>query len=97
MNTREHESRYGTKQYPFEVDSSWYQAKTDILSFEPEELFGTKLHALIQRRKNRNLFDLHGGLRQLSLDPGKLIASSSITWRWMDDIALLLPGRHPVR
>ncbi|MDY6799319.1 MAG: nucleotidyl transferase AbiEii/AbiGii toxin family protein [Pseudomonadota bacterium] len=74
INTREHESLYGIKQYPFEVDSRWHRAKTDISSFEPEELFGTKLRALLQRRKNRDLFDLHEGLRQLSMDPDKLIA-----------------------
>lgn len=74
INTREHESLYGIKPYPFEIDSSWHQAKTEILSFEPEELFGTKLRALLQRRKNRDLFDLHEGLKQLSMDSGKLIA-----------------------
>jgi predicted nucleotidyltransferase component of viral defense system len=74
INTREHESRYGIKQYPFEIDSRWHQAKTGIASFEPEELFGTKLRALLQRRKNRDLFDLHEGLRQLSMDTEKLIA-----------------------
>jgi predicted nucleotidyltransferase component of viral defense system len=74
INTREHEILYGIKPYPFEVDSSWYKAKTDIVSFEPEELFGTKLRALLQRRKNRDLFDLYEGLRQLSIDSGKLIA-----------------------
>lgn len=75
INTREHESLFDTKQYPFEVDCSWHQAKTEILSFEPEELFGTKLRALLQRRKNRDLFDLREGLKQLSMDPDKLIAS----------------------
>lgn len=74
INTREHQSLYGIKQYPFEIDSRWHQAKTNIASFEPEELFGTKLRALLQRRKNRDLFDLHEGLRQLSMDPDKLIA-----------------------
>lgn len=74
INTREHQSLYGIIQYPFEVDSRWHQAKTDIASFEPEELFGTKLRALLQRRKNRDLFDLHEGLKQLSMDPDKLIA-----------------------
>ncbi len=74
INTREHESLYGIKQYPFEIDSSWHKEKTEILSFEPEELFGTKLRALLQRRKNRDLFDLHEGLKQLSMDPDKLIA-----------------------
>ena len=74
INTREHESLYSIKQYPFAIDTRWHQAKTDILSFEPEELFGTKLRALLQRRKNRDLFDLHEGLKQLSMDPDKLIA-----------------------
>jgi predicted nucleotidyltransferase component of viral defense system len=74
INTREHESLYGIRKYPFEVDSSWYRAKTEIASFEPEELFGTKLRALLQRRKNRDLFDLNEGLRQLLMNLDKLIA-----------------------
>jgi predicted nucleotidyltransferase component of viral defense system len=74
INTREHESLYGIKPYPFEIEGSWYQAKTEIISFEPEELFGTKFRALLQRRKNRDLFDLHEGLKQLSMDTDKLIA-----------------------
>ena len=74
INTREHKSLYGVKRYPFEIDSRWYQAKTEILSFEPEELFGTKLRALLQRYKGRDLFDLHQGLKQLSMNLDKLIA-----------------------
>jgi len=74
INTREHESLFGTKLYPFVVQSDWYQGSTEIASFEPEELFGTKLRALLQRRKNRDLFDLHQGLEQLSLAPDKLVA-----------------------
>jgi len=75
INTREHGSLYGIKPYPYEVDSRWYQAKTEIASFEPEELFSTKLRALLQRRKNRDLFDLYEGLKQLSMDADKLVAS----------------------
>lgn len=74
INTREHDSLFGIKSYPFTVESDWYQGKTEIASFEPEELFGTKLRALLQRRKNRDLFDLYHGLDQLALDTGKLIA-----------------------
>ena len=74
INTREHGSLFGIKPYPFAVESDWYQGKTEIASFEPEELFGTKLRALLQRRKNRDLFDLHHGLDQLALNPDKLIA-----------------------
>ena len=73
INTREHESLFPIKPYPFAVESDWYQGKVEIASFEPEETFGTKLRALLQRRKNRDLFDLHHGLEQLAKDPNKLI------------------------
>ena len=75
INTREHESLFGVRHYPFAVENDWYQSRTDIASFEPEELFGTKLRALLQRRKNRDLFDLAQGLDQLDLDVDKLVAS----------------------
>ena len=74
INTREHQPLVGIKLYPFAVESDWYQGKTEIASFEPEEIFGTKLRALLQRRKNRDLFDLHHGLDQLAMDPDKLIS-----------------------
>lgn len=74
INTREHEPLFGLKPYPFAVNSDWYQGKAEVASFEPEEVFGTKLRALLQRRKNRDLFDLHHGLEQLAMDPDKLIA-----------------------
>jgi len=75
INTREHQSLYGLRKYPFSMESRWHRAQTEIVSFEPEELFGTKLRALLQRRKNRDLFDLDLGLTQLSMDLGKIIAS----------------------
>jgi len=74
INTREHGSLLGIKRYPFEVVNGWHQSKAEIASFEPEELFGTKLRALLQRRKGRDLFDLNEGLKQLDLDPKKLVA-----------------------
>ena len=74
INTREHDSLLGIRSYPFAVANDWYQGAAEIASFEPEEIFGTKLRALLQRRKNRDLFDLHQGLEQLALDPDKLIA-----------------------
>ncbi len=56
------------------METDWYRGKTEIASFEPEELFGTKLRALLQRRASRDLFDLHQGLEQLTLVPEKVIA-----------------------
>jgi predicted nucleotidyltransferase component of viral defense system len=74
INTREHASLLGIRGYPFAVENDWYRGKAEIASFESEELFGTKLRALLQRRRNRDLFDLHEGLEQLHLAPEKLIA-----------------------
>ncbi len=74
INTREHTNLLGTKRYPFALETDWYRGKTEIASFEPEELFGTKLRALLQRRASRDLFDLHQGLEQLALAPEKVIA-----------------------
>jgi hypothetical protein len=74
INTREHASLLGIKRYPFTVDNDWYRGKAEIMSFEPEELFGTKLRALLQRRRSRDLFDLHHGLEQLAMAPEKVIA-----------------------
>jgi hypothetical protein len=74
INTREHATLLGVRRYPFAVENDWYRGTAEIASFEPEELFGTKLRALLQRRRNRDLFDLHQGIEQLPLDPEKVIA-----------------------
>lgn len=74
INTREHASLIGIEPYPFAVESDWYQGKAEIASFGPEELFATKLRALLQRRKNRDLFDLHHGFEQLAFDADRLAA-----------------------
>src|SRR5262249_55669475 len=54
----------------------------DIPTFELEELLGTKLRALYQRKKGRDLFDLSEALVRLDgLDPSKVIACFG---RYMD-------------
>lgn len=75
INTREHANLFGLVAMPFAVQSDWHSAEASIVTFAPEELFGTKLRALLQRRKNRDLFDLHHGLEQLALDPDRVIAA----------------------
>lgn len=82
INTREHQNLHGLKNYPFEIASDWHQAQAEIVSFELEELFGTKLRALLQRDKHRDLFDLSVGLLHLSLDRDNWSPASSITSRW---------------
>lgn len=74
INTREHGSLLGIREYPFTVHSGWHTAESVIASYEPEEIFGTKLRAFLQRRSGRDLFDLDHGLQRLKLDPARVIA-----------------------
>lgn len=45
INTREHARAFGLVTMPYAVRSDWHQAEADIVTFVPEELFGTKLRA----------------------------------------------------
>jgi predicted nucleotidyltransferase component of viral defense system len=74
INTREHNTFHARRAYPYTVNNGWHSAQVEIVSFEPEELFGTKLRALLQRNKNRDLFDLNEGLLQLGLDRESVVA-----------------------
>ena len=73
INTREHFSVMGFKHQPYEVRSRWFQGSCRITTFSLEELLGTKVRALYQRRKGRDLFDLWLGLTE-----GKAKASTVI-------------------
>ena len=58
INTREHFTVFGLRHHRFELDSSWFSGTADIPTYELEELLGTKLRALYQRKKGRDLYDL---------------------------------------
>jgi predicted nucleotidyltransferase component of viral defense system len=53
---------------PYTVDSRWWSGGADVSTFELEELMSTKLRALYQRRKGRDLFDLWHVLNDLHPD-----------------------------
>ncbi|MBX7114290.1 MAG: nucleotidyl transferase AbiEii/AbiGii toxin family protein [Myxococcaceae bacterium] len=73
-NTREHLCVLGPRKARFQVDSPWHSGAADVLTYEPEELLGTKLRALYQRKKGRDLFDLSEALARLDgLDPEKVV------------------------
>lgn len=75
INTREHFAVHGFKEIPFAVNSRWYDGSCSILSYELNELLGTKLRALYQRKKGRDLFDLAIALGQKEADPEKIVAA----------------------
>ena len=58
INSREHFSVLGLQKRPFSVNSPWYSDSAGITVYGLEELLGTKLRALYQRKKGRDLYDL---------------------------------------
>ena len=66
MNTFERSQARPTVTRPFAVTSPWFTGEADVPTFAVEDLTATKVRALFQRRKGRDLFDLrlaveHGG------------------------------------
>lgn len=58
INTTEHFQVLPLRVTPFSVTSAWFTGKANIVTYEINELIATKLRALYQRRKGRDLFDL---------------------------------------
>ena len=74
INTREHFNVLGLQQMLYEVNSRWCTNQVMVTTYALEELLGTKLQALYQRKKGRDLFDLAMTLKQFpKLDIAKLI------------------------
>lgn len=57
INTREHDSVFPLIEMPFSVETRWFSGSATIPTFRIEELLATKLRALYQRRKGRDLYD----------------------------------------
>lgn len=59
INCKEHFNVLEWVDFPFEVKSEWFAGRTQIRTYKINELLGTKLRALYQRSKGRDLFDLY--------------------------------------
>ena len=57
-NTSEIEAYDRPQTISFRVDNPWYSGNAEISTFSREEMLATKLRALLQRNKGRDLFDL---------------------------------------
>ena len=73
INTREHFAVMGLFKRPFSVRSRWFTGEGAITTFALEELLATKVRALYQRRKGRDLFDLWYGLTEGRADALKIV------------------------
>ncbi len=73
INCREHFNLLGWNFFPFSVESEWFSGKCEITTYYLDELLGTKLRALYQRKKGRDLFDLYYADQHVELDYDKII------------------------
>ena len=59
---------------PYAVANPWYEGEAEVSTFQLDELMATKLRALYQRRKGRDLFDLWHVLVALDPDDDRIVA-----------------------
>jgi len=73
INTHERSPAAPLISLPHVVHSPWWEGDADIVTFTPAELVATKIRALFQRKKGRDLFDLWLALTELDLDPDAIL------------------------
>lgn len=73
VNCREHHTIYGIQNVKYTMQSEWYTGEVLIPSYELAELLGTKMRALYQRKKGRDLFDMWLAITQGDVDAIRII------------------------
>lgn len=73
INCKEHLNVLDWIEFPFEIKNRWFSGKAQIRTYNLNELLGTKLRALYQRSKGRDLFDLDYSRLHMSLDTESII------------------------
>ena len=73
INCFEHFSVLGFTKVPFRMENSWFTGDAELTTYHFEELLGTKLRALYQRKKGRDLFDLFIALQRKEVDVEKVL------------------------
>ena len=91
-NCREHFSVFNYKKMMFKVNSSWFTGKCNVTTYEIEELLGTKLRALYQRKKGRDLYDLFRSIKTNSTISAERILQAFQTYMKYD--ATGIPSRQ---
>ncbi len=75
INTREVTAFDPPAIVPFHVGNPWFTGSADVQTFSREEMLATKLRALLQRDKGRDLYDLGHALERFEgLDTARVAA-----------------------
>jgi predicted nucleotidyltransferase component of viral defense system len=72
-HSREHFTELGLVRVPSRVESRWFTGEAEVTTYELVELLATKLRALYQRKKGRDLFDLWFAHEQNAVDTKVLL------------------------
>ena len=75
VNTHERSPALGHIWIPHRVETRWWSGEADVKTFQPAELVATKIRALYQRSKGRDIFDLWLALTELQVDPDEIITA----------------------
>ncbi len=75
INSREHRAVYGVTHVDFPVSSRWFEGACRVAAYELDELLATKLRALYQRSKGRDLFDLAAALAIPTVDATRVVSA----------------------
>lgn len=82
IHTREREAYDGAVTKAFTVENPWFSGSANIPTFSNEETLATKVRALLQRNKGRDLIDLSHALGVLDgLDVKRVV---ELTGRYLD-------------
>ncbi|MBR5918576.1 MAG: nucleotidyl transferase AbiEii/AbiGii toxin family protein [Prevotella sp.] len=73
INCFEHFNVLGLTKIPFRMENSWFSGEALLTTYHFEELLGTKLRALYQRKKGRDLFDLYIALQRKKFDVAQVL------------------------
>ena len=73
INCYEHFCVLGLQKVPFKVSNPWFDGECEITTYALDELVGTKLRALYQRKKGRDLFDLQVALQSGNLNVARVL------------------------
>lgn len=74
VNTHERSPADPIALTPYEVVSPWWSGRADVRTFSTRELIATKIRALYQRKKGRDVFDMWLALTELGLTGDDLLA-----------------------
>jgi predicted nucleotidyltransferase component of viral defense system len=75
VNTHERSPALPLVSQSFQVESPWWTGQAEVRTFQLAELIATKIRALYQRSKGRDLFDLWLALTTTELNPDDVLAA----------------------